>query len=152
MKANRLLGTALLVVAGGVIVAHASDPTGCYARVDKVVLAPTSESPDTIQVAGVFSVARANGGDEYLPPARGYLYFKLGRNPGAARREWNDLKQLAGSRQIVAIGSRYEARPRVRPPDDPPQDPDPYVVVMGLTRLRGNTEYAPIRALLDFRP
>ena len=40
----------------------------------------------------------------------------------------------------------------LRNADEKPVGPDPYVVSIGLTKVRGNTAYAPIRALLDARP
>ena len=77
MKTIQLLAKVLLVFAGSVALAQASDPTAVYARVDKVVLEPNANSPETIQVWGVFSLAKSNDRNAYLPPARGYLYFKL---------------------------------------------------------------------------
>ena len=59
---------------------------------------------------------------------------------------------LAGSGQIVSFGSRWQLKARVRNADAKPMNPDVYTVNTGVTRVRGNTEYAPIRALLDFRP
>lgn len=76
MRATKVLIKWVLVFVAGVVQAHASDPTAVYARVDKVVLEPNPDSPATIQVWGVFSLARPNDRNDYLPPARGYLYFK----------------------------------------------------------------------------
>ena len=151
MKSIQLLGTCLLVWAGGFAPASASDFTGVYARIDKVALEPNPESPERIQVWGVFALAKPHDRNEYLPPARGYLYFKLDRNPQAARNEWNDLKQVAGAGEIVAFGSRSDAGPRLRTAGEKPDNPDPYVLNMGVTKVRGRTDYAPIRALLDFK-
>jgi hypothetical protein len=132
-------------------VAHASDPMALYARVDRVVLAPNSGAPDTIEVWGVFSMAKPEDRNDYLPPARGYLYFKLTGQQQTARREWADLKQVAGTGQIVAFGGRYDLHPRLRPADERPTSPDPYVVSIGLTKVQGRTDYPPVRALADFR-
>ena len=153
MKINRvdLILEALLGVAGAVTLMHASDRVAVYARVDKVVLQPSAGSPDTIQVWGVFSVAAPGNPNDYLPAARGYLYFKMAGNRETARKEWADLKQAAGTHQIVSFGSRFELRARVRKPGERAQDPDAYGVSVGLTRVRGNTDYQPIRALLDSR-
>jgi len=153
MKIKRvdLILKALLGVAGAVTLMHASDRVAVYARVDKVVLEPSAGSPDTIQVWGVFSIAAPGNPNDYLPAARGYLYFKLAGNRETARKEWADLKQVAGTHQIVSFGSRFELRARVRKPGERAHDPDAYGVSVGLTRVRGNTDYQPIRALLDSR-
>jgi hypothetical protein len=140
---------AIVAVVATVAVVRASDPTAVYARVDKVVAEPP-DRPETIQIWGVFALAKANDRNDYLPASRGYLYFKLSSNQDAARREWSDLKQVAGTTQIVSFGSRYELHPRLRAPSEPPANPDPYTVSMGLTKVRGKTDYAPIRTLLDF--
>jgi len=130
--------------------AHASDFTGVYARIDKIVLEPNAEAPDRIQIWGVFSIATVNNPNDYQAPARGYLYFQVDRNPEAARNEWKDLKQAAGSGEIVAFGSRGRAG-RLRAANDKAENPDPYVVNVGVTKVRGRTDYAPVRALLDFK-
>jgi hypothetical protein len=150
----------LLMVALGVTAAHASDSVAVYARVDKVVLEPHADSPETIQVWGVFSLARAEwhwnartyrAGDDYFPPSRGYLYFKLAGDRETARKEWADLERVAGTGQIVSFGSRYRLHAQLRAPNQRPENPDPYVVSLGLTRIRENTEYPPIRTLIDFK-
>src|SRR5260370_21254825 len=104
----QLIVKALLVVAGAATLAHASDRVAVYARVDKVVLEPNAESPDTIQVWGIFSIAAPGNPNDYLPAARGYLFFKLAGNRETARNERADLKQVAGTDQIESCGSRYE--------------------------------------------
>jgi|ERR1043166_4249837 len=145
----------VLALAGLILVGtpalHASDMVAVYARVDRVVLAPDENSPRTIQVFGVFSVAKPNDRNDYQPPAHGYLYFTLTGDERQVRREWNDLKQIAGTKQIVALGNRYTMKPRVRAEKDAPSDPDPYATDAGLTKVNGRTDYAPIRALLDSR-
>jgi hypothetical protein len=141
----------LVIFSGWLAVAHASDPMALYARVEKVVLAPTSDAPDRIQVWGVFAMAKPEDRNDYLPPARGYLFFRLAGQDETARKEWADLRQVAGTGQIVALGSRYELRARLRRADETPAAPDPYVVSIGLTKVQGRTDYAPVRALADFR-
>jgi hypothetical protein len=150
MKAIRLPGKAFLICVAGLTLIHASDFTGIYARIDKVILEPNADSPDRIQVWGVFSLADPADRQGYLAPARGYLYFKLDANPKAARNEWNDLKQIAGSREIVAFGSRGQ-KVRLRKSDEKAEIPDPYVTNIGLTKVRGKTDYPPVRALLDYK-
>ena len=151
MKAIHLLVASSLVVGAGLTVIHASDRTALYARVDRVVLEPNAGAPGAIQVWGVFAMAKLNDRDDYLPAARGYLYLKIAGNEATARKEWADLRAVAGTGQIVSFGSRYELRARLRKPDERPGMPDPYAVSIGLTRVRGNTDYAPVRGLLDYK-
>lgn len=146
----RLLAAVLVMVTAGVQ-GRASDRVAVYAKVDRVVLEPTVEAPDTIQIWGVFSIAQANNPNDYRPAARGYLYYRLPANRDVARREWADLKQIAGSSQLVAFGSRWEGTPRLRGADEPPANPEVYSVNTGLIKVAGRTDYAPVRALLDFK-
>jgi hypothetical protein len=151
MKSIKLLISALLVVAASVTLASASDLMAVYARVDKVVLEPNPGSPERIQVWGVFSLAKPDDRNNYLPAARGYLYFKLAGNPETARKEWSDFKEVAGTGQIVAFGSRYRLKARLRKKDEQPGDPDPYVTSIGLTKVRENTDYPPVRAIRGYK-
>jgi hypothetical protein len=151
MKTAALILTALLVCVASQTRALASDPIGVYARVDSVVLEPNPDAARTIQVWGVFAMAKTDDPNEYLPPARGYLYFTLPTDGRSARAEWADLAQVAGSGQIVSFGSRYELKARLRRVDERPAAPDPYSLNVGLTKVRGRTDYAPVRALIAFR-
>jgi hypothetical protein len=141
----------LLVLAASLALAYASDPTAVYARVDKVVLEPTADSPERIQIWGVFAMAKPNDRNDYLVPGRGYLYFNLAANKEAARKEWADLKDLAGTGQIVGFGSRYDPPARLRRADERQANPDVYSTNMGLHKIRSNTDWPPIRALAAFR-
>src|SRR5262245_31964396 len=139
-----------LVVATFAMSTYASDRVAVYGKIDRVVLEPSSESPTAIQVWGVFSVAQRNNPNDYQPAARGYLYYSLGNKPDLARREWADLKTIAGTGQVVAFGLRWDGVPQLRQANEPPARPDPYTVNAGLTKIHGRTEYAPIRALIEF--
>jgi hypothetical protein len=150
MKPIQLLKImAFLVCIASLPLAHASDFTGVYARIDKVVLEPSSGEPERIQVWGVFAVAKPNDRNDYVPAARGYLYLKLDRNPQATRNEWSDMKQVAGSGEVVAFGARGQES-RLRKADEKPQNPDSYTVNFGLVKVRGRTDYAPVKSLLEF--
>src|SRR5437867_3353521 len=85
VKTIELLVKTLLIFVAGLTLAQASVPVAVYARIEKVVLEPNPDSPETIQIWGVFSMAKPNSNNEYLPPARGYLYFKLAGDTEAAR-------------------------------------------------------------------
>ena len=52
---------------------------------------------------------------------------------------------------IVAFGSRWVGRPTLRQPGDKPANPDVYTTNIGLTKISGRTEYAPIRSLIAFK-
>jgi len=148
-----------LVVAAGAGVLHASDWMAVYARVDKVVFEPSAGPPQAIQVWGVFSMAKPDDRNDYLPAARGYLYFRLPAassafavaNQETVRKEWADLKEVAGTGQIVAFGNRHELKVRLRKPDERPESPDPYSTNIGVTKMGPNYQNPPIRALLDFK-
>jgi hypothetical protein len=150
MKRGGFAGRVLLVLALCGVPAHASDPMALYARVDRVVLQPDGGQPETIQVWGVFALAVPDDRTAYLPPARGYLYFKLNGQTAAARSEWADLKRIAGSGEIVALGSRYELKARLRAANETPDQPDPYIVSVGLMRGRDGSTNPPVRALREF--
>ena len=151
MKSMRLLAATTLVLAGLVVV-HASDPIGVYGRVDKVLMEPTDQAPQRVQVWGVFSIAVPTNPNDYQAPARGYLYFTLPSNSQLAIKEWADLKAVAGTGQIVAFGTRWEQRTRLRKPDERPEAPDTYAMNFGVRKVNGRTDYSPIRALMDFKP
>jgi hypothetical protein len=151
MKAAGLIGKVLLASLICVTLAYASDPTAVYARIDRVVLEPNADAPQAMQVWGVFAMAKPDDRNDYLPPARGYLYFSLTGGGQAARAEAADLKQVAGTGQIVSFGSRYGLKARLRPSDEHPANPDAYSVNIGLTKVRGRTDYAPIRELTEFK-
>ena len=96
-------------------VARASDPVGVYALVDKVVIEPSESQPERVQICGAFVLADPGRGNQYHPPICGYLYYKINPDkPEACKAEWNDLKSIAGTGQVVAFGSRYGEKGRVR--------------------------------------
>jgi hypothetical protein len=143
------LAVILAVLTCGSVIAHASDPMGVYAIIDKVVLEPNADKPERIQVSGVFMIAKEQHGDNYEGPQRGYFYFKLGNRPDQALKEWNDLKSVAGKHGVVGFGSRYAAKGSVRSSDVKPENPDSYQLSMGVIRVRSDTDYGPVKALLE---
>ena len=154
MKPTCWAAAAILATVGAAVV-HASDMIGVYARVDKVVMEPAEEAAQRIQVWGVFALADPQDPNAYRAPVRGYLYYTLPSNAGLARREWADLKSVAGTGQIVAFGTRWSqsrAQPRVRKGDEPPAKPDEYTMDIGLRKINGRTDYAPVRSVIEFKP
>jgi hypothetical protein len=126
-----------------------SDRIGVYARVDKIILEPNAAAPERIQIWGAFAFASKADRVSYDPAQRGYLYFSL--KPGKeelCRKEWADLKTIAGTDQIVGFGGRDLPRPRLRKVTEKVADPDQYQVNFGLVKMsdRGS-DYAPIREL-----
>jgi hypothetical protein len=114
MKRAHLLTLAAVLLIGGT--ARASDPIGVYALLDKVVLEPNDTAPKRVQLWGTFALAR-RGGNEHTPPARGYMYFALvNSKEDACRREWADLKKVAGTGQVVAFGNSRAPTGSVRKP------------------------------------
>ena len=153
LHGNRLqLATLLLALLGlGAGRAQASDPVGIYALVDKVVLEPNATNPERIQIWGTFAVAEGSG-YTYKSAERGYLYYKSNpENPTACRNEWNDLKSVAGTGQIVAFGSRYGEKGSLRKGETKPGNPDAYPVAMGLTKVKEDKDYEPIKQLAKLR-
>ena len=138
-KVVTLVCTAALMIAGTAV---ASDPTGIYAMVDKVVLEPSETAPETIQIWGAFALADDKPGDSYRPAERGYLYYSLPNSQAerdSAKAEWADLKKIAGSEQAIAFGSRYRPKGHVRKVAEKPATPDVYPIQMGIVKLNSNS-------------
>ena len=148
MKFPALLLAALFVLAGASV--RASDPIGVFAKIDKVVLEPNDSSPERIQLWGAFCVADPKDRNSYLPPQKGYLYYKLpAEKSETASKEWNDLKATAGSGDVIGFGSRHATHPKVRSAQDKPENPDVYSIGFGLIKAQQrSTSYPPIKALL----
>jgi len=124
---------ALTVLVGAMLIftaatLTASDPVGIYAIVEKVIFEPSDNAPQRVQIWGVFALAdTARGGDYYTKPQQGYLYYTLPAGKEAnARKEWADLKSVAGTGQGIAFGARYSPLGKVRPDSEKPASPDSY--------------------------
>jgi hypothetical protein len=131
--------------------ARASDPIGAYALIDKVVLEPNTEAPLRIQVWGAFTFAREGDGDTYTAPVRGYLYYRaVEGKEDVCRNEWKDMKKIAGTGEVIGLGSRYNraALGTVHRAGDKAEKADPYPLGMGLVRVRRGTDYRPIQNLV----
>lgn len=129
---------------------EASDWTGVYARVDKVVFEPNATAPERIQIWGAFALATKDSRNDYDPARRGYLYYSL--KPGreaVCRNEWADIKAVAGTGQIIAFGGRNQPA-SVRKAADKPTDPDVYPVDRGVTKMSASrSDYGPIGELMS---
>ena len=149
------LATIILLSALTISTARASGYVGVYALIDKVEMEPNADQPERIRIFGAFSVAKDRS--TFQAPQRGYLYFNLsGDNKDLIRREWADLKAAAGTHTVIAFGGSsftgsFSTVPRVRKADEKPDSPDPYVLGAGLSKIRPDTDYGPVKALLEFR-
>ena len=118
MSFVRLLLRSVVVLAACVPGLDASDFTGVYAKIDRVVI-----ENDNVEIWGGFAAAKPDDRNDYMPAARVYLYFKAGTNPQLAHNEWNDLKQAAGTGEVMAFGNRpFTAR--IRKSSEKPEKPD----------------------------
>ena len=126
----------LLVLLATVGPAFASDPVGVYALIDKVVLEPNGTSPQRIQIWGVFALAKGERGDYYERAQRGYLYYTIDpTKEEVSRREWADLKAVAGTGQAIGFGARPKATGRIRKANEKPESPDTYPIGWGLVKV-----------------
>jgi hypothetical protein len=113
-----LLAVVLLVSIAPFNVASVRD-VQTYGIVDRVVFEPNEKAPERIKVYGAFAFLYTNqapvtnGADPYIPH-KGYLYFKLPpvargdlqkQSHVIAKREWADLKAVAGTGQAIMFGS-----------------------------------------------
>jgi hypothetical protein len=151
MKAIAFLAIGVLAMTLGLGVVNASGPIAVYALVDKVAFEPSADKPERILISGVFSAAKERS-DVYSEPQRGYLYFSLpAENTGLARREWVDLKSVAGSRQVIGFGSNWMAQVhvRVRKSVEEAKAPDDYPMGNGVVKI--NADQPRAKALLDYK-
>jgi hypothetical protein len=131
-----ILAAVCVAAASMAVTLWASDPVGVYAIVEKVVFEPNDTSPQRVQVWGAFAVAKKTNPNDYEPAQRGYLYYTL--TPGKeelCKREWNDLKSVAGTGQPVAFGVRWAAKDRLRKAADKPESPDVYTIGSGVVKI-----------------
>ena len=152
MKSIICPAAAVLTITLCLGVVNASGPIGVYALVDKVAFEPSSDKPERIRISGVFIAAEETPDNStvYSAPQRGYLYFRLPKGEEQlARREWADLKSVAGTRQVVGFGSGWETKVRVRKPNEEAKLPGDYLMGNGLVKI--NSDQPRAKALLDYK-
>ena len=114
------------------VVLQASDMVGIYGVVEKVVIEPNDKAPERIQIWGAFAIAEGRG-STYGPVQRGYLYYTCpSGQENVCRKEWSDLKSVAGKGTAVGLGMRYKPTGRVRKADEKVASADPYPIQMGV--------------------
>ena len=90
--------------------AFASTTVAIYAVVDEIAFEPADFEPERVWISGVFVVPQPISSGLHAPPVRGHLYFSL--NPGepaATRRDWQSLRDAAGTNQVVGFGQYWMA-------------------------------------------
>ena len=156
----------------------ASGPVVIFGIVEKVVFEPSEASPEHLQVWGAFALVE--GTNQTARPisnvTRGYLYFRLpvgvgAREIDAVKREWEDLKRVAGAGQAVRFGrwtyirrtdrqqpsasdwgivldrvrgAAAEADLRVRAAEETPRAPSAYQTNAGVVKLPETGNHAAI--------
>jgi hypothetical protein len=132
-----VLGASMMVT----VALRASDMVGVYGVVDKVVLEPADGPTQRVQVWGAFALSDQKSGSTYGPAQRGYLYYTCpqGRE-SICRKEWSDLKSLAGTNTGAGFGHRYEPTGRIRKAEEKPSAPDAYPIQNGIVRVESATD------------
>lgn len=149
MKVIACSAAAVLVITLCVGVVDASGPIAVYALVERVVFEPNADKPQRIRISGVFITAEDRS-NAYSAPQRGYLYFALPNGAEElALREWADLKSVAGTRQVVGLGSSWHNKVRLRKPNEEAKSPDDYPMGNGLVKI--NPDQPRAKALLDYK-
>ena len=184
MTPRRVLATACLALVALSVDLVASGRIGFYGIVEKVVFEPSEAAPERIQVWGAFAYVDggASANTAVSTAKRGYLYFRLASDiPGftsqgqidATKKEWMDLKAVAGTGQAIGFGSYgyigsfdilepggvaappsflYERKPsggaqadlRVRPATEAPSAPATYQTETGIVKLAETGSHAAI--------
>jgi hypothetical protein len=140
-----VMGVITLLTCVLAVTLRASDMVGVYAVVEKVVLEPSDAAPQRAQIWGAFALADQKPGSTYGAAQRGYLYYECpaGRET-VCRKEWEDLKTVAGKDTGVGFGARYKETGRIRKADDKPAGPDVYPIERGVVRLSAGHESLPV--------
>ena len=138
-----------LIVLGACVLAtvtlRASDMVGVYGIIEKVVLEPSDTASQRVQIWGAFALADGKSGSTYGPAERGYLYYACpAGQETTCRKEWDDLKAVAGKDTGVGFGARYKPTGRIRKADDKPESPDVYPIQFGVVRLSAGHDSLPV--------
>ncbi len=112
MKTLRIAVFVLIASVVTMTYPSASGLVGIYGIVERITFEGTP-TPERAQVWGAFAFANGGVGNvsAWSPVKRGYLYFTVPdasvttpANVELVRREWADLKAVAGTGQVVAFG------------------------------------------------
>jgi len=148
MRRTVLVVLALILLGGARV--QASYPLGIYAVLDKVVPEPNADAPERVQLWGDFAFPEGQSSFAFKSPVRGYLYYSLVKGKeDLCRREWNELKNAAGTGQCVAFSAREQSQGRLRKAGEEPKLADPYPISYGVFKIRDNN---PVARELRSRP
>jgi hypothetical protein len=133
--------TAALAALALVVGLQASDRVGVYGVVERVVVEPNENAPERIQIWGAFALADQKNGSNYESAQRGYLYYTCPSGQEAVcRKEWSDLKSVAGKSTGIGFGQRYKPNGRIRKADEKVASPDPYPIQMGVVKVENASD------------
>jgi hypothetical protein len=146
MRLNTIGGViAVAACALTAVTLRASDMVGVYTVVEKIVVEPPDAAPQRIQIWGAFALADQQSRNDYGPAQRGYLYYSCPSGQEAVcRREWADLKTVAGKDTGVGFGARYKPTGRIRKAGEKPAAPDEYPIERGILRLSAGHDSLPV--------
>jgi len=149
----KAIGSIVVILIGVALVSapmklKASASIGIFAIVEKVVFEPGDHDQQRVKIWGAFAVPQPKSGGQYLRAQRGYLYFStVPERDATVKKEWADLKSIAGTGQAIGFGQYWIANPRsaarnahvplevqVHKPADDAQ-PTAYPVGMGVATL-----------------
>jgi hypothetical protein len=152
---KRCIGLAGLIVLLGVSAeVRASGPIGAYGVIEKVTVEEQECDVPTVQIWGVFCLATKEANRlAYGSPQQGYLYLKADAGAEeACRREWADLKKIAGTGQIVGFGDSHEVRDaiHVRRANEKVEKPEPFPLGNGLVKVRDDADSPPVKDLTGY--
>lgn len=176
IRTGLLALAALLVVSLNV---RASGPASMYAVLERVTFEPNETAADRIQIWGAFSYVQGTLKSPFLTsaPEYGFMYFRMASNATEAqkqtiRKEWADLKAVAGTGQAIGFGnwfyfgdfiqapgkgafvannvdrSQGSDTVRVRKNSEPRGEPTVYTTDAGLTKLPPTGSHASVVAQL----
>jgi hypothetical protein len=127
-------GTLLLSLASTSLNAK-NGSIGIYAVIDEVKLAPDGPTPNLIRISGVFVVPVPMSSGSYKAPQRGCISFRIPSGvEQAARKDWEELKSVAGTGQVVGFAQYW-----VPNPDDPNGNPHHSLEII----VRSDSDTAP---------
>jgi hypothetical protein len=143
------------------IAAQAGGPPVMYAVVEKVVVSPSGDSPDRIQIWGSFTRGSPDKAYDFGKPVHGYIYLSIDpEKEKQCRDEWAKWKKAAGTGKAVAVGSCGNGgsflKASIHKPDARPDKPDQVYTVAKIEvfgDLYGGGEFNKephVKALLSF--
>jgi hypothetical protein len=120
MNPSRIVPVAFVLVSMVASLSASVRQVQIYAIVERVVFEPSEAKPERVRVYGAFALLYtnqepvSNSDNGPYSPQKGFLYFKLPSAvrgdtaelpQQAAKREWADLKSVAGTGQAIMFGS-----------------------------------------------